>query len=178
MGIMAIGAGKCPWQGCKETLTLVGFGMYWLAEQLKAVDPFDPDYGTPYEPVIPEPSDFGLDWDNSGDGNQDNTNYFLWRAVRFIAYGMAANISINRANSCREVGNEDCFNWQADRAQYFLRLLGETANDAAYFLDQLGWAFYGYFNPELDGNGYLADAFFNAADQMRESYDTLSQVNY
>jgi hypothetical protein len=45
-----------------------------------------------------------------------------------------------------------------------LRLLGETAYDAAYFLDQLGGAFAGYWNPELDGNGYLSDAFYGAAN--------------
>src|SRR5678816_1188001 len=133
-------------------------------------------YGTLYDASIPEPSALGLDWDYSGDGNAETTNYFLWRVVRFRAYGEAANISVNRANSCPE-SDTSCINAQTDRAQYYFRLLGETAYDASYFLDQLGDAFGGYWNPDLGGTD-LVNALHDGASQMRDAYGTLYGINY
>jgi len=169
-------SGLCTWKGCVLTINAIGIGARHLGDQMQKIDPFDPLYGTPYYASIPEPSDLGLDWDWSGDGNADATNYYLWRVVRFVAYGEAANVNINRASSCPD-SNTDCIDMHTDLAQYYLRTLGETAYDAAGFLDQLGDNFAGYWDPDIGGDALSNQVHF-LASEMRGAYGTLSQINY
>jgi len=97
------------------------------------VDPFDPWYQYPFEPELE------LGWSLTGDYAIDAV---IQSAMYASGYAQAADVTLNRASSCLEVG-DGCVWWQMDRLrsqQYYAGWwLQNTANWLYVLRDEAYW---------------------------------------
>lgn len=149
------------------TLTSAGMGL---------IDPWDDAYGYPYEPSWRSEEELGLTY---LDGGYGDPFWDTWAADNNLIVdqmrGMAtwldgATVSINRANSCAQIG-AGCEGWQAERALTYLEYSKENSywiaagmweaswqlqqqiggNDYSNLLDQMAWEYYQYYEIDMRG---------------------------
>ncbi len=117
-------AGQGDYVSCATTLVLMAakksleIGKHWADKFVQ--DPFDENYGQPYESQFYDPVSLGA----PDCGGQDFCEYFNAHTSYTYGFWEAAYVSANRAASCAQVGNEDCFSWQKARMLYFIWAAG------------------------------------------------------
>jgi hypothetical protein len=111
----------CPWVpvygGVATAMTL---GKLWADYFVQ--DPFTDQYSVPYDPPLYSAAELGLYCEDNSlldfcNGMNDAARYYF-------QFWSGAYESANRANSCAQVGNADCFYWQQQRMQWFVWAAG------------------------------------------------------
>jgi len=121
---------------------------------INLTDPFDPQYGVPYDPPFP---DLGLSCE---------TNLGCWINERLGSVAQFLDgvyTSMNRSQSCLDLGRDDCFEWQKKRMEMFiwaagihLELVGDGMSFLADHTEDWGLA------------GATADLLYAVADEMKQ----------
>lgn len=150
-----------------------------------AIDPWDWQYGVPYEPVYHDPSEWGAQWlnvDPSGDGQWPTyTNNFLWNMMVADAQMEAVYVSANRASTCWQVFQatqnpaDDCYGWQAERANWFLNNSASYLYGGGYWLWRLGQVMSDQWNIPLDGGDWASAHIQDAANSLMATFSELYQ---
>jgi hypothetical protein len=138
---------------------------------LLQVDPWDDAYGSPYEAVYPTAAKLGLSYMGGDYGNAfwntitaDN-DVMVSTAINVSANLNAANISVNRAMSCHQIG-DSCDQWQAERAREFF----ENANQNVYWLAAAMWELANQYKQQRFGQDYI-NVWDAAAGQFWQMYN-------
>jgi hypothetical protein len=123
-------------------------------------------YGIPVDPSFPSTDDLGMAYQGGGYGDPfldtivNDNNIIVSAAINIKAYLDAANISVNRATSCNQIG-AGCEGWQAERALEFF----EAANSNACDVADAMWELTYQYGQQGFGYDYI-DAWNNIAGQF------------
>jgi len=113
---------------------------------LLQVDPWDDAYAYAVDPSFPNAGDIGLSYLGGGYGNDfwdtivNDNNVMVNATINISGNLNAANTSVNRANSCAQIG-DSCADWEAERALEFFEAANQNAYDAAAAMWELSYQY-------------------------------------
>jgi hypothetical protein len=106
----------------------IAVGMRVARWWINLTDPFDPLYAEPYDPPFP---DLGLSCEN---------DFGCWineRLGSVVQFWDGVYTSMNRSQSCLDLGLDDCFQWQKERMLWFIWAAGYHLEEVAYGMSML-----------------------------------------
>jgi len=155
--VASLESDMCFWA---RTYVTIAVGLRVAKWWVNLLDPFDPAYRWPYEPAG---GDLGLSCENG-----PLFDYCVWMANRAQLVSMywdGAYNSANRAQSCSDMGEEDCFWMQWSRMRWFLWAAGVQTEAIAY-----GMAVAADGMPTAEASGHAratSDELYEVAADMK-----------
>lgn len=178
LGVLAAGVcGFVPWEVCVAIAAMSG-AFQLDAARLRAVDPWDWDYCTPYEGtfnwyVVPWFGYMPEDGSAGPWGMAPYINSYMYHATIIDGLHDMIYVSTNRSNSAWLAGDYGCSDMQYWRANWAIWAAGwHYSNGIAPNLWAFAWFFANYWDPWVDlGSG--GDYLSNEVTRMAESYNEL-----
>jgi hypothetical protein len=167
-GYCAIGLIElCPWAGYYFSVSRAAAVLKDWAD-LYVKDPFTDQYPYPYDPPVQTPAD-NLGINCGDDATLESCNYAAWHAAYAAQWWDGAYESANRANSCAQVGNKDCFNWQRDRMNWFTCAAGVETEAVAYGSAQISdySAAVGFPTDVVEGSRDISASLYDISGRMK-----------